>query len=243
MNFKVGKILFILLSFALPVQLFGQFWFDIAIGGSSGTSIVSDFSLYEDTRIDVTPKFSSNGFIKVGLNINEKASIVFDLGISNRNFQLTQNNIPTITEITTDVIFGYSGLRVLPMYRHTKEGTYLEIGPEFGFTRSQYFNDNANGPIKNTLFTEQITRVAIGFGGYILGNERVTLVSGLRILYDLSDLRKSQAIEYNFPFQNFADQKSKPFKAFDIQLSLELNISLGFLARSSCGKRTLMFHW
>ena len=67
MNFKVGKTLFILLSFALPVQSFGQFWFDIAIGGSSGTSIVSDFSLYEDTRIDVTPKFSSNGFIKVGM--------------------------------------------------------------------------------------------------------------------------------------------------------------------------------
>ena len=86
-------------------------------------------------------------------------------------------------------------------------------------------------------------RAAIGFGAYILGNERVTLVSGLRILYDLGDLRSKQAIDNQFPYHNYESLANKPFQAFDIQLCLELNVSLGFLVRNSCGKRTLMFHW
>ena len=43
---------------------FSQVWFDIAAGGSIGTAISSDFELYDDTRIDVAPRASSNAFLK-----------------------------------------------------------------------------------------------------------------------------------------------------------------------------------
>jgi hypothetical protein len=84
---------------------------------------------------------------------------------------------------------------------------------------------------------------AIGFGGYILGNERLTIVSGLRILYDLGDLRSKQAMDKHFPYHNYENLANKPFQACHILFSTELNVSLGFLVRKSCGKRTLMFHW
>ena len=76
-----------------------------------------------------------------------------------------------------------------------------------------------------------------------MGSERITLVSGLRILYDFADLRSDNAVNAQFPYQNYDEQRDSPFKAFDIQFSVELNISLGFLVRSSCGRRKLLIQW
>ena len=222
----------------------GQIWFDVAAGGSIGTGISSDFELYDDTRIDVSPRASSNAFLKIGVNITETESILFDIGVSNRNFRFAQKNLPGSENTSKNISLGYSGFRILPMYRHTKEGSYIEIGPEFGSIQNQYYSDEANGSIaENAFFSERSFRGAIGFGGYILGNERITLVSGLRILYDFADLRSDNAVNAQFPYQNYDEQRDSPFKAFDIQFSVELNISLGFLVRSSCGRRKLLIKW
>ena len=222
---------------------YGQFWFDVAAGGSFGAGIISNLDIYEDSKIDISPKIASNAFLKIGANINETESIVLDFGISIRNFQLIQKNLPNISGDHL-LSFGYNSIRILPMYRHTKEGSYIEIGPEFSFIQTQYFQDASNISLNdNVFFKAKTMRAAIGFGAYILGNERVTLVSGLRILYDLGDLRSKQAIDNQFPYHNYENLANKPFQAFDIQLCLELNVSLGFLVRNSCGKRTLMFHW
>ncbi len=219
-----------------------QIWFDIATGGSIGAAVCSDFKLYDDTRIDISPRASSNAFLKIGLNITETESIVCDMGISNRNFSLSQKYLPDSENLTKNIFLGYTGFRILPMYRHTKEGSYIEIGPEFGSIQNQYYSDEANGSIlEDSFFTKKSLRAAIGFGGYILGNERITLVSGLRILYDFKDLRSNDAINAQFPYQNYEEKRDTPFKAFDIQISLELNISLGFLVRNSCGRRKLLF--
>lgn len=221
-----------------------QVWFDIATGGSIGTGICSDFKLYDDTRIDISPRASSNAFLKIGLNITETESILFDVGFSNRNFSLSQKNLPDSENMSKNISLGYTGFRILPMYRHTKEGSYIEIGPEFGSIQNQYYSDEANSSIlENSFFTKRSLRGAIGFGGYILGNERITLVSGLRILYDFADLRSDDAVNAQFPYQNYEEKRDTPFKAFDIQISLELNISLGFLVRSSCGRRKLLIQW
>lgn len=73
-----------------------QIWFDIAAGGSIGTGVCSDFKLYDDTRIDISPRASSNAFLKIGLNITETESILFDIGVSNRNFSLSQKDLSLI---------------------------------------------------------------------------------------------------------------------------------------------------
>ena len=240
-----GKIFFFILTCSLFFQnpSYGQFWFDVAAGGSLGLGIISNLDIYEDSKIDIAPKISSNVFLKIGANINETESILLDFGISSRNFQLTQKDLPNISgnQLLT---FGYNSIRILPMYRHTKKGSYIEFGPEFGFVQTQYFRDASAPSLNNNIFFKaQMMRAAIGFGGYILGNERVTIVSGLRILYDLGDLRSKQAMDKQFPYHNYENLANKPFQAFDIQLCIELNVSLGFLVRKSCGKRTLMFHW
>ena len=77
-----------------------------------------------------------------------------------------------------------------------------------------------------------------------MGNERVTLVIGLRMMYDFTELRSDHAKELQFPFQNYPEILApSPFGALEFQINFELNISLGFLYRGNCGMRTLMFEW
>ena len=120
-----GKIFFFILTSSLLFQYtsYGQFWLDVAAGGSLGSGIISNLDIYEDSNIDIAPKISSNSFLKIGANINETESIVLDFGISSRNFQLTQKNLPNISGNQL-LKFGYSSIRILPMYRHTKQGSY-----------------------------------------------------------------------------------------------------------------------
>ena len=244
MKKSIGIGVFFVLFLLKSINIYGQPWLDIAINGSSGLGLFSTIEIYDDTRIDFSPRATSNLSMKVGLNLTETEALVLDFGFVNRNFHLEQKQLESTSDLVQLVDFGFSGFRILPMYRHTKDEGYFEIGPEFGFVQSQYYTDEANGPIpKDALFKEKTLRGAIGFGGYLIGNERVTLVSGLRILYDFNDLRSEKAAQEKFPYQNYEQQNDLPFKAIDIQLSLELNISLGFLVRSSCGKRKVMFKW
>jgi hypothetical protein len=50
------------------------------------------------------------------------------------------------------IFMGYTGFRILPMHRHTKEGSYIEICAEFGSISNQYYSDEANGPILEDSF-------------------------------------------------------------------------------------------
>jgi hypothetical protein len=110
---------------------------------------------------------------------------------------------------------------------------------------SQELNDDfMQSSINSNIIHDQNFRLVAGIGGFVMGTERVSLVTGIRFLYDLSDLRAKTAIGQSFPFQNYNDATlSKTQKAIDIQLNFELNISLGFLYRKSCGKRNVAFKW
>ncbi len=225
-------------------SLKSQVWFDIGANGSAGTSIWSDFKLYEDSKMDVSPKISSNLSLKLGLNFNESEALVIDIGYLNRNFQLQQQDLQNTNNLVQNMNFGYAGFRILPLFRHTNEGSYFEIGPEFGWIQTSYFTDEANGPITdNTLFRESNVRGAIGFGAYLMGKERVSLITGMRILYDFKDLRSDKARQESFPYQNYEEQIESHFKAIDLQFCIELNISLGFLVKSTCGRRKLLITW
>ena len=92
------------------------------------------------------------------------------------------------------------------------------------------------------FFEKSCYRLLAGLGGFVFGTERVTLVTGIRLIYDLSDLRASSFQGQAFPFQNYNDSSlHHTLRALDFQINLELNDSLGFLYRSQCGKRQLIF--
>jgi len=239
---KIALLLtLLLLIFASNTR--AQLWFDLGFNAGVGTSFITQQGFYQVNQVNYLPRLNTTYSGKIGVNFTEKHSVVLDLGVNNRNFSIDQNEVPGmgISE-TFRMDFGMSGFRFTPLYRYTNEGSFIEIGPEFGSVSSQYVNDIT--PLPDIFIFEDYIRGVFGIGGYFIGNERVTLVIGLRMMYDFTELRTSYGKEISFPFQNYSEVSNpSPLNALEFQVNFELNISLGFLYRSNCGLRTLIFNW
>jgi hypothetical protein len=232
---------FTLLFLLLTTNSTAQIWFDIGLNAGAGTSFITQQGFYQVNQVNFIPKLNTTYSGKIGVNFTDNHALVIDLGVNNRAFSIDQNEIPGYFNTDTyRMDFGLSGFRVGSLYRHTNEGSFIELGPEFGRVSSSYVND-----ICQCQFSfENYVRGVLGIGGYVLGNKRVTLVVGLRMMYDFTDLRSELTKELDFPFQNYPEiEETSPLQALEFQVNFELNISLGFLYRNNCGLRTLMFKW
>jgi hypothetical protein len=77
----------------------------------------------------------------------------------------------------------------------------------------------------------------IGFGGYMIGNERVSLMMGLRLSYGFTPISDSDQ-PFIRSINSEVYQSPKSTHVMSAMLCFELNYSLGYLVRSSCGDRT-----
>jgi hypothetical protein len=239
------KVLLCLFTFSLS-SFYGQVWFDFGLNGSAGTGLYTGKTFFNDTRFNLVPKLNNAFALKIGINPSEKHSAVIELGYANRVYAIDQALVPGKNEnnVFTQEL-NFNGFQGALLYRNTTEGTFIEIGPMFSKIQNQLVSDQASSTKVNESFlSSNVIRGVFGLGGYILGSERVTLVGGIRLLYDFSDLRSKEPSGEMFPFYNYNDASlNQPLRAFDIQINLELNVSLGFLARASCGKRKVVFEW
>ena len=237
--------IFLILLFQC-LHSFGQVWFDLGFNGSVGTGFYTNEIFYNDKRFNLIPKIGNTASFKLGINASDRHSAVLELGYFKRGYGLNQAFVPNQDD--KKVFFqeiDFSGFMGALLYRNTNEGTFIEIGPMWSSIKNQQLTDDINSIVINeNVITKQAFRGVFGLGGYMFGNERVTLVGGVRVLYDFSDLRASVTTENGFPFYNYTDKTlNRAIHAIDVQLNFELNISLGFLYRASCGKRSVVFEW
>jgi len=227
-------------------NLTSQVWFDFGLNGAVGSGFYMGKSFYNDSRFNVVPLLNNAFALKIGVNPSERHSAVIELGYANRAYAFDQAFVPGKDEndVFTQQI-NFNGIQGALLYRNTNEGTFIEVGPMYSKIQNQTISDQVSTVYNNqTFLTTDVVRGVFGFGGYIMGSERVTLVGGFRLLYDLSDLRAKDNIGEKFPFQNYGETTlNSQLHTLDFQINLELNVSLGFLARASCGKRKVGFEW
>jgi hypothetical protein len=241
------KFLLVLFVLVATKSSFGQVWFDIGFNGSLGTGFYTNEIFYNDTRFNLVPRIGNTGSFKLGINASDRHSAVVELGYFKRVYGLDQAFVPGQDD--KKVFYqetNFSGFMGALLYRNTNEGTFIEIGPMWCTNKNQHVTDELSSQVENSSYiNDKAVRGVFGLGGYLFGNERVTLVGGIRVLYDFSDLRSSTTtVSTRFPFYNYNDKTlNRSLHAIDVQLNLELNISLGFLYRASCGKRSVVFEW
>ncbi|MFM7662801.1 MAG: hypothetical protein ACKO6A_09055 [Bacteroidota bacterium] len=240
------KYYFSFLVFILFSQLHSQVWFDIGLNGAFGTGFLTDPKIYSDNRFNFSPQINNSFALKIGVNPSEIHSGVIELSASNRCYGISQASLPSAdpnAQFFEKIKF--SGFQAALLYRKTQDATFLEFGPMWSKITSQELKDDYSKTTINSSFIhDQNLKLVAGIGGFIMGTERVSFVAGIRFLYDLTDLRAKTAIGQSFPFQNYNDASlSKSQRSIDIQLNFELNVSLGFIYRKSCGKRNVVFKW
>ena len=220
-----------------------QLWFDVGVKGGAGSGFPLNKTLNDDGRFSVTAGFNWFGGGKVGINWGHYVGLTCDIDYAGYSYGFTQAGVPGLSETESfKYNISYNSLNVMPMFRFTKEASYLEIGPQFQFVRNAQIEDEAfpSSTISSDFISNSLTGMTFGFGAAMIGNEIISWMMGLRFNYVFSDLTADAWGDSNFPFNNYPDitehSKTTPI---NVQIVMEVNYSLGYIARNSsgCGKR------
>lgn len=230
--------------FLLTLQSYGQLWFDIGAKGGVGGGFALNKTLSEDSRFSINPGLNYFFGGKIGVNWGEFIGVTFDVDYGGYNYAFNQGEVPGLDQSQTyKYKISYNAINLMPMIRYTKEEGYLELGPQFQMIRNPLIEDAAypnSAPNGEDYISSRLTGITFGFGGHMLGNEIISLMMGLRMNYVISDITSDSWVDSSFPFSNYPDitehQKTSPL---NVQVVMELNYSLGYIARSTsgCGKR------
>jgi hypothetical protein len=237
------KFLFVLFVLSASVSD-AQIWFDIGLKGGAGAGFGLNKTVNDDSRFDPTPGFNYFFGGKIGVNYGEFVGLTFDVDYGGYKFGFNQAEVPLKSQTETyKYSLSYNAINFMPMFRFTKERSYLEIGPQFQLLRNQLIEDEAYpalAPTGTSYMNNRLTGITFGFGGHMIGNEIISLMMGFRLNYVISDLTADTWDGSNFPLTNYPDitvhSKTSPL---NVQMVLEINYSLGYIARSTtaCGKR------
>lgn len=239
--FSMKKILFstaIMLIFNLSNA---QLWFDVGLKAGGGTGFLKNKNISTDNRLSVNPGYGYFYGGKIGINYGYFVSIATDITFGKNSFSFMQNGIYDSTR-TYKYNVTYNSLNIVPLFRYTKEASYLELGPEFSLVKKPTYSDeatNLSNVDASNYVSSKLTGLVFGFGGYIVGNDVIALQMGFRAHYSFTNLTSDESPIGIFPLTNYTDLSASPTNPISIQLHMELNVSLGQIARSSskCGRR------
>ncbi len=218
-----------------------QVWFDLGLKGGVGSGFLMNKTLNSDARLSVGPGLNHFYGAKAGVNIGEMIGFTLDFTFGDNRYHFFQADLNgSTTSYRYDI--RYTSFNFAPLFRYTKEMSYLEVGPQFSFLRGGNVS-NGFATTSPTLAEEYIrpmtTKMIFGFGGHMVGNEIISLMMGLRFSYMISDLTNDVYEETTWPFESYFDiTESNASHPLDVQLVFELNYSLGYFVRASCGRRT-----
>lgn len=236
---------FLLLTFVLLTNItFSQRWLDIGLKGAWGPSWLFNKNIFDDQEFNHVLSYGYGFGGKVGFNFNDSHELTFDFMVGTFKQKFKYNVTDTITgaspEFEKSLQFGT--LDFILMYRHNKDGRYLEVGPGYSIIKSASGSNSndayalADGDIRENLI-DGYTTIVFGFGGYFVGTENFGITMGARFSYGLSDLISAEGqARHQYPanenYPNYSE--SHPFTA---QLVMEANLDFAYMVKAKCSNK------
>ncbi|MEZ4938569.1 MAG: outer membrane beta-barrel protein [Crocinitomicaceae bacterium] len=235
----------ILISF-FTLSSQAQTWFDIGARGTVGTSFWINSNAYGNSAISPRLGVSWGAGARFGINFGEGPGIVFEgmFGQHTAGYkQQMEDGSGGTFELKRKSKMSLAEANV--MFRWLKNSSYVELGPSFAFPLNPTDVDEQGlYEAPANYFNKIMYGVTFGVGGLIVGNEKVGLMLGLKVNYNISDLisadGKSNDYQMVNPSNNWNFGSYKGTHPLTIQLAVEVNYSLGYLVKASCGKRTYL---
>lgn len=231
----VKNTFILLLSIIFTLNINAQTWFELGLKGGPSATFLMNSNIFEDMEFNhkITPTYFYGA--KVGINFGPHNGIALHGG----GTQIRQNFINQHPNNTfSERNFSSKAIEFGALYHRSSVSGYFEVGPRISLVRNPTMMDD-NGeriPIENNL-NKSYYGADIGFGGYMIGNERISLMMGIRVSYSFTPLSDSdRPFTDNIVSDIYANQKNTHVMA--AMLCFELNYSLGYLVRSNCGDRT-----
>ncbi len=234
------KVIIFCTSLVLSLSINAQTWFDLGIKGGFGGGFLINKTVNSDNRFDILPQINYVYGGKVGVNFGEKIGIDLDVDYGKYTYGFSQSKIQGQDEKKTfPYKMMYNAISFMPTFRYTNEASYLELGFQYSILKNQSVSDGVNDGFMTDMLNKSSKQIVFGFGGHMIGNDVIALMMGLRFSYAISDLTADEYSSSHFPFTNYADiNNHTSLNRLNTQLILELNYSLGYFVRASCGRRS-----
>lgn len=221
-------------------SLQGQIWMDIGAKGSYGLGVLLNSNIMQDNRHEMRlgTGYAYGG--KAGLNFGDRHGFTFDAIIAKNTQQYDFKT--TLLEVNNNEL-AWENLHLYVMYRLQTDGVYFELGPRFSTLR-QVSHTFGGADIAGTdNYAEKATGAALGWGGYLFGNDFFALMFGMRIDYAITDFvsEKGQGLNYPAPYILTGYETYQSTHPITGQIVLELNFGLGGYAKTRCGQRAFVF--
>lgn len=242
---KISSVIFLL--FVVNIS-FAQSWLDIGIKGGYGFGILNNANIWNDTKYN--HRLNGSGFFggKIGLNFNENHEITVDFiyGDFKQAFRYdidlpkldSTSTITPTEEHSSEITF--TKMDIIFMYRHNKDGRYVEIGPRVSLiSNSNRTDDFYTEEFNPNYFNNNIFGITVGFGGYMMGTENFGITAGARIGLGLSDLISNEGKIANMPALKSYEAYKETFPV-TLELVFEANLDFAYLAKAQCGRRKLL---
>lgn len=221
-----------------------QTWVDLGIKGGIGANFLMNQNIWGDVNYNhaFTSCYTFGG--KLGFNFNQEHEITFDAMVGNFKQKFNYNILDSISETSENYTseIGFNRLDLSVMYRHNKNGSYIEFGPCIALLNTPYRLDSRTTKSKFNEVDINIRNkgLILGFGNYVMGTESFGITAGLRMSQYFDDLISTQGQLKNLPTLTKYDNY-KGSKPLFIEFILEANFDFAYVAKAKCGRRKLMF--
>lgn len=214
-------------------SLNAQTWFELGLKGGPATTFLVNKNFMDDSQFN--PKLTPTYFYgaKVGINFGEKDGVAIHAG-GTKVQQSFNNEYPLASfderKFTSNLV------EIGVLYHRTSNTGYFEVGPRVSLVQDgELIDDGSNRQDISEELTANYFGLDLGFGSYVIGGDHLSLMMGLRFSYGFTPINDDE--RPIAPIQAQYDN-SRSVNVFSAMLCFELNYSLGYLVRSSCGKRT-----
>ncbi|MBK6835056.1 MAG: hypothetical protein IPG89_12590 [Bacteroidetes bacterium] len=222
-------------------------WFDIALTGSGGTSMLTSKNMFKDTKT-VTSSFAFCYGVggKFGINFSECHELAFNAEYFSRS---QKYDIKLDSSKFSKTLY-LKGIDIAMLYRfrgHESSG-YVEIGPQLSLvSKADENRDGKERDVVGQLQPKYFSGV-LGFGTNIIVADAFSWTAGVRFTTSFSDMistdgGKGSTISY--PLNDTGSSKKfdgyTAFKATTVQLHTEFTFDLGYFAKASCKRGRVGF--
>lgn len=229
---KLLQIIF-LLSILTISSLNAQTWFEVGLKGGPATTFLVNKNFMNDTEFNpqLTPTYFYGA--KIGINFGEQNGIAIHGG-GTKVQQKFNNEYPTA--LFDERKFTSNLFEIGLLYHRTSNSGYFEVGPRISLVQSgELTDDGSNRQDISEELTGNYYGLDLGFGSYVIGGDHLSLMMGLRFSYGITAINEDERPIAPIQAQY---EDSRSVNVFSAMLCIELNYSLGYLVRSSCGRRT-----
>ncbi len=249
-----------LISFLFLCQMsYAQIWVDVGARVGFGMTILYNSNIFNDVpynhQFGGGPGFGG----RLGVNFGSHHGFTID-AMSHSMKQKFEYKLDITGDEFHENLVEWKNLDLYLLYRGSSHKVFIEVGPMLSFVKKLKQNDDnldetllltATGASSvSEFYREQYVSAVLGFGGFLVGSESVSLNIGFRLHYALQDFitdlgqnpEPTGLVYSSFPapIRDNSYDSYKATRPLFGEVSLELSFGLGSVAKTSCSNR---MHW